>query len=85
MFSATCSASKDAKPTFMAVLVEEERWTVVAERARFISFAIWAGGRSVVRSSWVFGFFVLGRAGFFISLGLGGVRVMGTGRLGVVL
>ena len=69
----------------MAVLVEDERWTVVAERVRFISFAIWAGGRSVVRSSGVFNFFVLGRARFFFSLGLGGVRVTGTGRLGVVL
>ncbi len=58
---------------------------MVAETARFISFAIWAEGRSVVRSSWVFDFFVLGRAGFFFSLGLGGVRVMGMGRLGVVL
>ena len=69
----------------MAVLVEEERWTVVAETARFISFAIWAEGTSVVRSSWVFDFFMLGRAGFFFSLALGGVRAMGMGRLGVVL
>ena len=69
----------------MAVLVEEERWTVVADRARFISFAICVGERSVVRSSWVFNFFVLGRAGFFFSLGFGGERVMGIGRLGVDL
>lgn len=69
----------------MAVLVEEERWTVVAERARLISFAIWAGGTSVVKSSRAFDFFVLGRAGFCFSLGLEGVRVTGIGRLGVDL
>ena len=44
----------------MAVLVEEERWTVVAERARFISFAIWTEGKE--RGEIILGFRFL-RAG----------------------
>lgn len=55
------------------------------ESVRSISFAINGGAMSDFESVGSFLVFVLGRAAFFFSLGLGGWRLIGIGRLDVVL